>query len=150
MTQEDEFEILDFIPYLMAQAVDALSVDFQHYYKSKFGMLRTEWRVLFHLGSYGDMTARDICVRASLHKTKVSRAVAALEKKRFLSRQELQSDRRAAVLSLTRSGLSAFAELREAARVYDAEIRADMTREESKVLIAWLVRVAGLHARGAD
>ena len=149
MSQENDFEILDFIPYLMAQAADALSVEFQHYYKSKYGMLRTEWRVLFHLGSYGDMTARDICIRASLHKTKVSRAVAALEKKRFLSRQELESDRRAAVLSLTRSGKSAFAELREAARAYDAKIRTDMTPEENKVLSAWLVRVAGLNTRDA-
>ena len=149
MPQKYDFEILDFLPYLMAQAADALSIEFQHYYKSKFGMLRTEWRVLFHLGSYGDMTARDICLRAGLHKTKVSRAVAALEKKRFLSRQELASDRRVAVLSLTRAGQSAFADLREAARAYDTKVRANMTPEESKVLRSWLVRVAGVEVRDA-
>jgi ATP-dependent Lon protease len=38
-------------------------------------MLRTEWRVLFHLGIYGEMTATDIVNRARIHKTKVSRAV---------------------------------------------------------------------------
>lgn len=149
MSQKPDFEILDFLPYLMAQAADTLSIEFQHYYKSRFGMLRTEWRVLFHLGSYGDMTARDICARAGLHKTKVSRAVAALEKKRFLCREELESDRRAAMLSLTRSGKSAFADLREAARTYDAKIRANMTPEESKVLRSWLVRVAGIETRNA-
>ncbi|MEM9195855.1 MAG: thiamine pyrophosphate-dependent enzyme [Myxococcota bacterium] len=33
-------------------------------------MLRTEWRVLFHLGRRPDMTAKDICTQAKLHKTK--------------------------------------------------------------------------------
>ncbi len=98
MTPKTVFEIQDFLPYLLAQAADALSIEFQHYYKSRYGMLRTEWRVLFRLGSYGDMTARDICIRARIHKTKVSRAVAALERMRFLSREELPTDRRAAGL----------------------------------------------------
>jgi DNA-binding MarR family transcriptional regulator len=51
-------------------------------------MLRTEWRVLFHLGRYGAMSAREISRRAGIHKTKVSRAVAALERKRFLERRD--------------------------------------------------------------
>jgi hypothetical protein len=57
-------------------------------YKDRYGMLRTEWRVLFHLGRYGAMSAREISRRAGIHKTKVSRAVAALERKRFLERRE--------------------------------------------------------------
>ena len=93
MPHNESFELLDFLPYLMNQAADALSIEFQGYYKSKYGMLRTEWRVLFHLGCYGEMTAKEICDRARIHKTKASRAIAALENKRFLKRRELPSDR---------------------------------------------------------
>ena len=73
-----EFDLKDFLPYLLNQAAEEASLGFQVLYKERYGMLRTEWRVLFHLGRYGDMTAKEICDRARTHKTKVSRAVAAL------------------------------------------------------------------------
>ncbi|MEL6647251.1 MAG: helix-turn-helix domain-containing protein, partial [Pseudomonadota bacterium] len=83
------FDLRDFMPYLLNQAADTSSRDFQGYYKGKYGMLRTEWRVLFHLGRYGAMTAREVCDRAGIHKTKVSRAVAAMDQKRLIRREEM-------------------------------------------------------------
>ncbi|WP_446720123.1 MarR family transcriptional regulator, partial [Leisingera sp. ANG-S] len=56
-------------------------------------MLRTEWRVLFHLGNYGQMTAKEIGSRAKIHKTKISRAVAKLSEKRFVTRTRDENDR---------------------------------------------------------
>jgi len=56
MSQKDAFDLQDFLPYLLNQAADASSLGFQKYYKDRYGMLRTEWRVLFHLGRYGAMT----------------------------------------------------------------------------------------------
>ena len=50
MQDDAPFDLRDFMPYLLNQAADASSRDFQSYYKGKYGMLRTEWRVLFHLG----------------------------------------------------------------------------------------------------
>ena len=58
------FYIENFLPYILTQAAEAVSTEFQSYYKKKYGILRTEWRVLFHLGSFGQMTARDIGIRA--------------------------------------------------------------------------------------
>jgi hypothetical protein len=45
-------------------------------------MLRTEWRVSFHLGRYAVITATESGARASMHKTRISPAFAALEQKR--------------------------------------------------------------------
>ena len=107
-------------------------------------MLRTEWRVLFHLGRYGKMTAKEICERASLHKTKVSRAVSALEAKRFLTRAELQDDRRHEHLDLTRAGQAAYADLsREAAR-FDADLVESIPVSDQDVLRRCLRQIAGL------
>lgn len=151
MRHDAEFDPQDFLPYLLNQAAEALSLEFQRHYRGQYGMLRTEWRVLFHLGCYGEMTAKEICVRAVLHKTKVSRAVAALQAKRFLTRRELEQDRRHAVLQLTAHGKRVFADLSRAAHEFDSEVRAAMTPEEAEILHRCLVRIAGFEsARGTD
>lgn len=121
MTQTP-FELPQFLPYLLNQAAEAASRDFQDYYRAKYGMLRTEWRVLFHLGCYGALSAKQICEKASIHKTKVSRAVAALEDKRFLTRAESSADRRIEVLSLTPSGHKVFEDLSLAAEGFEARL----------------------------
>ena len=48
-------------------------------YKAEYGMTRPDWRVLANLGQYGRQSARQICARAGMHKTEVSRAVARLD-----------------------------------------------------------------------
>lgn len=143
MRRNSEFNPQDFLPYLLNQAAEALSLEFQRHYRGQYGMLRTEWRVLFHLGCYGDMTAKEICDRAGLHKTKVSRAVAALQAKRILTRRELERDRRHAILQLTAKGQRVFAELSRAAHSFDSEVRASMTPEEAEILHSCLIRIAG-------
>lgn len=144
MTADSDFDLIGFLPYVTAQAADVLSLEFRNIYKSKYGMLRTEWRVLFHVGQFGDLTAKEICDRARLHKTKVSRAVAALEAKRFLARAEVDTDRRRSLLRLTRQGQAVFDDLRAEARRYDARIREDMTAQEAEILTRCLMRIAGL------
>jgi len=144
MTDTDSFDLRDFTPYLLNLAAEQSSLAFQPHYKDRYGMLRTEWRVVFHLGRYGPMTARDICTRARLHKTKVSRAVSALEKNRFLVKSGLEKDRRLELLNLTKTGQSAFADLYDAARRFDAELMGQFTEKERDVLRRCLTQIAGL------
>jgi len=105
------FQLQCFLPYFLNQAAEVTSLSFQSVYHKKFGITRTEWRVLAHLGEFGEMTAKDICVRASLHKTKVSRAVFALEKSRWLTREVDDADRRHEKLHLTKIGKTAYENL---------------------------------------
>lgn len=144
MQDKPAFDLRDFMPYLLNQAADASSRDFQSYYKGKYGMLRTEWRVLFHLGRYGAMTAREVCDRAGIHKTKVSRAVAALDAKRFVRREEMPHDRRHETLHLTAKGQSVFADLTQEAQRFDTAMLADFSDVEIKQIRAFLTRIAGL------
>ncbi|MCH2249712.1 MAG: MarR family winged helix-turn-helix transcriptional regulator [Cognatishimia sp.] len=142
MSEKQPFELRDFTPYLLNQAAEATGSRFQSIYKSKYGMLRTEWRVLFHLGCYGDMTAKDICDRAGLHKTKVSRAVGALAHKRFLERHELPQDRRHERLTLTTAGHRAFEDLVRDAQAFDAQLAARFSHDELVLLKKMLVQFA--------
>jgi len=144
MTKSTEYDLVDFTPYLLNQAAEVTSLAFQKHYKIRYGMLRTEWRVVFHLGKYGPMHAKDICALARIHKTKVSRAVGALEQKRFLSREDAPVDKRHELLSLTRQGTSVFKELFQAAQKFDADLMDSFSAEEKAVLKRCLVRIAGL------
>ena len=120
----DAFDVSDFLPYLLNQAAEVTSRSFQETYRARYGMRRGEWRVLFHLGQYGEMTASEIARRAMMDKVPISRAVQALEAKAFLSRAPNAEDRRAENLRLTKTGRAAFEDLRAAAEDYDRTLAA--------------------------
>jgi DNA-binding MarR family transcriptional regulator len=113
-------------------------------------MLRTDWRVLFHLGIYGELTAGEIGARARIHKTKVSRAVARLEGWRFLTRATDAADRRRETLRLTAQGEAAYRDLRAVARDYDARLVAEFAPEEAALLRRMLRRLARSGGAGDD
>ncbi len=142
MPDRDQFDLQDFLPYLLNQAAEESSLAFQQEYKGRYGMLRTEWRVLFHLGIYGRMTAREIGARSKMHKTKISRAVAKLAERRYLTRTRDEADRRLEYLQLTGAGTRAYADLREVALGYNAGLLAQFSKAEAQVLIRLLRQLA--------
>ena len=144
MEQSSDFDLQNFLAYSLNRAAEEVSLGFQSIYKQRYGMLRTEWRVLFHLGIYGPMTAKEICVRSKAHKTKVSRAVSALEGRRFLKRKQMDHDKRHELLTLTISGQKTYRDLKLAAKKYDEEITAQFTQDELKALHCFLRRLAKL------
>ena len=129
-----DFDLTLFLPYLLNQAAEASSLEFQRHYKDRYGMLRTEWRVLFHLGLYGQMTASEIGARAKMHKTKISRAVHRLTEQRLVKRLRDTDDRRLEHLTLTPQGEAAYTDLRGVAERYDAALVAHLTPQENTVL----------------
>lgn len=142
--EKDDFDLRNFLPFLLNQAAEESSLDFQKVYKNRYGMLRTEWRVLFHLGNYGEVTAKQIGERAKMHKTKISRAVHKLEQRRYLRRTRDENDRRMERLTLTPAGLTVYRELRDIARDYDARLAGMFTTGEAALLRMMLRRLAGM------
>ncbi|HSX73412.1 MAG TPA: MarR family winged helix-turn-helix transcriptional regulator, partial [Shinella sp.] len=63
------------------------------------------------LGSSGRMTSKAVGSHSSMHKTKVSRAVADLESRRWLSRNPNPADRREEILSLTTLGRNTYGDI---------------------------------------
>ena len=142
MRDDPDFDVREFLPYLLNQAAEAASLEFQNVYRDRYGMLRNEWRVLFHLGIYGRMTASDIGARAKMHKTKISRAVQRLAERRYLVRQRDEADRRVEHLDLTALGRKVYADLRATARDYDAALVEGMSQADVDRLKAQLVQLA--------
>jgi DNA-binding MarR family transcriptional regulator len=136
-----DFDLEGFLPYLLNQAAEATSKSFHDTYKAAYGMTRTQWRVLANLGKFGSMTARDICTISHIEKTKVSRAVAALEADGLLSRSISPQDRRAEILCLTERGREVFADLGQRAIDYDRSLRAKIGPEIAAQLDDLLRRI---------
>ena len=137
------FHIENFLPYLLNRAAEDTGLSFQEIYKSRYGMLRHEWRVLFHLGYYDKLTASQICEIGGLHKTKVSRALRALEDKKFVTRTAQDADRRFATVSLTQGGSRVYDDLCQEAATFHERLMADFSEAEKTLLIESLRRLKG-------
>jgi DNA-binding MarR family transcriptional regulator len=132
---DPEFDLEQFLPYLLNQAAEATSRSFQAVYVDLYGMTRTQWRVMANLGKFGAMTAKDICEISHIEKSKVSRAVSTLESAGLLLRTPSKDDRRAEILSLTEQGMTVFRDLGHRANEYDRKLRADLGEQISAELI---------------
>lgn len=135
---EDTLSLESFLPYRLNRLADAVSRDFSRLYRDRYGMTRPEWRLLATLGQYGTMTATAVGQHSSMHKTKVSRAVTALEKRRWLKREQDDGDRRVEHLSLTKGGVEAYRQIIPLALDFEEVLLAKMGARERKAMLAGL------------
>ena len=116
----------DFLPHKLNVLSSLVSQALTRVYGQRYGIGIPEWRVLVTLGQYGVMTGKAIGGHTHMHKTKVSRAVAQLEQRKFVSRRANRADLREAFLSLTPSGRAIYDEA--------APIALDFTNRLSEVV----------------
>jgi DNA-binding MarR family transcriptional regulator len=100
-----------FLPYRLNVVSSLVSQALSRVYARRYGIGVPEWRVVVTLGQHGVMTAKAIGAHTHMHKTKVSRAVAFLEKRRLLTRRANRDDMREAFLSLTAAGRAMYEEV---------------------------------------
>jgi DNA-binding MarR family transcriptional regulator len=125
----------DFLPHRLNVLSSLVSQALTRVY-GQHGIGIPEWRVLVSLGQFGVMTGKAIGARTHMHKTKVSRAVAELEKRKLVARRANRADLRESFLSLTSAGRAIYEELapgalefaRRLAEVVDPQDRAAFER----------------------
>jgi DNA-binding MarR family transcriptional regulator len=108
---EAPLRLEQFLPYQLNVVASLVSQALSRVYARRYGIGVPEWRVLVTLGQYGVMTAKAIGAHTHMHKTKVSRAVALMEKRSLLTRRANRDDMREAFLSLTAAGRSMYEEI---------------------------------------
>ena len=116
-----------FLPFRLNGVADAMSRRVSRIYADRHAMTRPEWRVLAIMGETESVTATALGRRSTMHKTKVSRAVASLEKRRWLVRERSTEDRRVELLSLTRQGRRSYRDLVPALEAAEADMLASLT-----------------------
>jgi DNA-binding MarR family transcriptional regulator len=100
-----------FLPYQLNVVTSLVSQALSQVYSQRYRIGVPEWRVLVTLGQYRAMTGKSIGAHTHMHKTKVSRAVALLAKRKLLVRKSNHADKREAFLSLTAGGRAMYEEL---------------------------------------
>lgn len=135
---DDALSLENFLPYRLNRLADAVSRDFSRLYRDRYGMTRPEWRLLATLGQYGTMTATAVGQHSSMHKTKVSRAVTALDNRRWLKREQNDGDRRVEHLSLTKAGLDAYRQIIPLALDFEEVLLGKMNPQEREAVLAGL------------
>jgi DNA-binding MarR family transcriptional regulator len=109
--EEAPLKLEQFLPYQLNVVASLVSQALSRVYARRYRIGVPEWRVLVTLGQYGVMTGKAIGEHTHMHKTKVSRAVALLEKRKLLVRRSNRDDMRESFLSLTATGRAMYEEL---------------------------------------
>ena len=138
MTGRPTLALEHFLPYRLTRLTDAISRDFSQAYRARLGLTRPEWRTLATIGQFGMMTATEIGAHSSMHKTKVSRAVAALETRRWLVRTPDPQDRRVERLTLSKTGQKAYEDMVPVAHGFETKLLARMKPKERAALLEGL------------
>jgi DNA-binding MarR family transcriptional regulator len=135
---DDILALENFLPYRLNRLADAVSREFARTYRDRHGLTRPEWRVFATLGQFGTMTATAIGAHSAMHKTKVSRAVVALEERKWLTRMPDATDRRIEHLALTKAGIAAYGEMVPLAKAFEKELLGRLKRVDATALLEGL------------
>lgn len=119
MPVKPALELEKFLPYRLNVAAEAVSRALSRLYAERHGIGIPEWRVVATLGQYARMTAKEIGAHSRMHKTKVSRAVAALEDKDLVRREPNEHDRREEFVTLTPRGRHVYDDLAPRALAFE-------------------------------
>jgi DNA-binding MarR family transcriptional regulator len=134
-------ELHDFVPFRLNRLAAEVSEHLAAIYRERFGLDVPEWRVMATVGPERGCTAQYIAGSTRMHKTRVSRAIAHLEKKGLMTRVTSSADRREMELRLTKAGLRMYSELVPLALEREQTLLACMTREQLRAFTSGLDRL---------
>ncbi|MGO1766054.1 hypothetical protein CAP48_05060 [Advenella sp. S44] len=127
-----------FLPYQFSQLADVVSHSVATVYETRLGISRDDWRVLVAVNQDRHMRATDIAQHTTLDKMQVSRAIARLEKKGFLSRKADMGDKRQQILVVTPAGQAAYKEVSPLMLARNDYLLQDLTSTEREALQRYL------------
>ena len=123
-----------YLPYRLNLLAELTSARTHPIYRRRHELTRPEWRVLVNLAEAPSLTATDLCARVPAHKTKVSRALAALEARGWVTRSADPQDARIAHAALTLKGRRAFNRIRPEMEAATEAMLAPLTADERQRL----------------
>ncbi len=139
----------EFLPYRLNVLAGLTSSALAQIYAERFGLSIPAWRIIVTLGQYELRTARDMAPDGVMHKSTVSRAVSALEKRGLIVRRPNLDDRREEWLALTPAGRAIYEAVAPEALAVEERLLSALTPQEQQaftVLIDKLTRQARLLA----
>ncbi|UCE30276.1 MAG: winged helix-turn-helix transcriptional regulator [Burkholderiales bacterium] len=115
---------------------------FQGSFGTRFDLSLAEWRVVLVLAAHPRVSATEVAERTGMHVMNVSRSVARLVRMGRVTRGVDPSDRRRAVLRLTRKGLAMYRQIAPSAQAREEAVRQVLSTREKAQLRAMLDRLS--------
>jgi DNA-binding MarR family transcriptional regulator len=140
----------EFLPYRLNVCAALVSQALSSIYADRYTIGVPEWRVLVTLGEYGMMTAKAIGQHSHMHKTKVSRAVSTLERRKLVTRRANRADLREAFLSLTPAGRDIYNDLAPMALEFAQQLLEAVEPADREALCRAINKLTERSARLAD
>lgn len=137
-----------FAPYRIVALGHAISGRLAGVYRDE-NITIPEWRVLAVVAQATSLAARDVVKRTPMDKMTVSRAVASLEAKNFVTRATSDADRRVSMLSLSEEGRALFDRVAALALEFEDELMASLEPEETALFRSVLQKLEE-RAQGMD
>lgn len=119
-----------YLPYRLNLLAELTSEKTREIYRRRHELTRPEWRVLVNLAEAPSLTASELCLRVPAQKTKISRALAALEARGWVARTQDARDARVAHAALTLRGKRAFNRIRPEMESATEALLAPLSPEE--------------------
>ncbi|MBB4039488.1 DNA-binding MarR family transcriptional regulator [Microvirga flocculans] len=133
----------EFLPYRLNVLAGLTSSALAQIYAERFGLSIPAWRVIVTLGQYEHRTARDMAPPGVMHKSTVSRAVAALEKRGLIVRRPNLDDRREELLALTPEGRAIYEAVAPEALAVAESLLSVLTPQERDTLSTLIDKLTG-------
>ena len=140
----------DFLPYQLNLVATLTSQALSRIYAERYKFGIPEWRILVTLGQFGTMTGKAIGLHSHMHKTKVSRAVAFLERRKLVTRKANRDDLRESILSLTPAGQAIYDDLAPAALTFAHQLASAIDPTDRPAFDRALKRIAERSAELAN
>lgn len=128
------FRLRGFLPHQLNVLAARTSEGFSAIYSAGFGLGVPEWRILATLGETSPIRAKDIEGTRHMHKTVVSRAVAALLERGLVGFAQNDKDKRERFLFLTAEGRRLYDEIVPLGRAYEDRFLAPLDPDERAAL----------------
>jgi len=130
----------DFLPFLLNRVAMKLNADFELELES-FGLTFTQWRVLAFLHEKDDLSILALSEATSTEASTLSRALAKMEQRGWISRVQDATDRRSMSIHLQRAGRDVFKKaLAIGMRILNVALDG-MSRDDMKRLRRSLLRI---------
>jgi DNA-binding MarR family transcriptional regulator len=136
----------DLLPYLMNRLLAQLNQNLSEQLRRQ-GYSFQEWRILAVVAAHDGVTVSDIAEAAVIPQPTVSRLVAQMEERSYLTRRNARADSRFVTISITRAGRAAYADMLPlAVQEYEAAIAGFAPQETERLLdaVRRMMRNAGV------
>jgi DNA-binding MarR family transcriptional regulator len=130
----DDFALERFLPFRLNRLAAEVSLRLSGIYAARFGIDIPQWRVLATLSSGPATTAQDIAASTRTHKSTVSRAVKALEKRGLVERAGAENDGRMFRLKLTAEGRKLFKSIAPLVLGFERDLEREMGSANARAL----------------